>query len=206
VGELAWSPDGRYVCTVPQDADAVRVWETRRWRMTRCAETTAGVTSVCWHRDSRHILFSVKGDATVYVLRMTPPELANAVESPYAGLESVLLEPYFVAEFDAACADSSGHARVGGVVRSMALDPNGERLVVAFEDSVLLAVFIVRLGAWVGERQPLLPSGFLRGPVPGARPTAVHFARQFDRGSLLSICWANGKVTFVPFYYRASTR
>jgi hypothetical protein len=70
---------------------------------------------------------------------------------------------------------------VGGVIRNMALDPNGERLAVTFKSnkkktenakndknntptdtdtqssgSELIMVFMVRLSSWIGERRPLL--------------------------------------------------
>ena len=69
---------------------------------------------------------------------------------------------------------------VGGVIRRMTLDPNGERLAVIFEPqdqttaapvmnnkkkgmppqptggSELIMMFMVRLSSWIGERRPLL--------------------------------------------------
>jgi aladin len=131
--------------------------------------------------------------------------------------------------------DESGKPiRVGGIIRNIALDPNGERLVVSFEPppstrsptagastvgSELIAVFMVRLSNWLGGQRPLLANGFIRGP-PAAnyRPdtalqitrhphaVSISFAPHFDRGSLLAIAWDHGKITFVPFFYMSSNR
>ncbi|RKP07138.1 hypothetical protein THASP1DRAFT_31049 [Thamnocephalis sphaerospora] len=233
VAELAWSPDGQYLCAAPNDGDALRVWETRNWTTFRAAELTTGVTTVCWTPNSQHLLFTLQGDTHVYVMQLLP--------TPRALEFKVLERPHSMASF--VLSDEGGKPiRVGGVIRRMALDPHGERLVVVFEPaadasrqeretrtrgavstqmtgSELIAVFMVRLSSWLGERRPLLPSGFIRGPPPpeyeptdvldGARQphaVAVAFAPHFDRGSLLAVVWDHGKVTFVPFFYLAADR
>lgn len=44
--------------------------------------------------------------------------------------------------------------------------------------------------------------GFLRGPP--VQPLFVAFKPQFNRGALLTVCWASGKLTFTPLYYATS--
>ncbi|KAI9596232.1 hypothetical protein BDF19DRAFT_412822 [Syncephalis fuscata] len=236
IASLQWSPDGQYLCTAPREDDALRIWETKTWTAVRAAELSSGVTSIYWAPSSRHLLFSLEKDTHIYVLQLiaTQSHIDFRILDEPRSLEAVALR------------DEEGKmVRVGGVIRSMALDPNGERLAVIFEPqkdkkmsinakkkgnavndknnqqngSELIMVFMVRLSSWIGERRPLLQSGYIRGPPapdyePGdilnvAHPphaAALAFAQQFDRGSLLAVAWDNGKITFVPFFYMANSR
>ncbi|KAJ2892558.1 hypothetical protein IWW38_003173 [Coemansia aciculifera] len=78
--------------------------------------------------------------------------------------------------------DASGgseHIRVGGAIKSLALDPKGQRLVVGFDDDSsscadisLLAVYVVNTDALFragGSANSLIPLGYIRGPAWGSQ-------------------------------------
>jgi hypothetical protein len=151
-----------------------------------------------WLPDAKHLLFACKGDATLYTL-----QLIHAFPS----LDVVLQHTIDLKETQAV--DERGQpCTVCGPIHTMALDPHGERLAITFEDDMdvlttstarayglsLVAVFMLQLNA----TEPLLPLGFLQGP---SQPSSLHFAQHFAQGSLLSIVWSQGKVTFIPFLY-----
>ncbi|KAI9227662.1 MAG: hypothetical protein DHS80DRAFT_24022 [Piptocephalis tieghemiana] len=74
----------------------------------------------------------------------------------------------------------------------------------------LVETFYVRLDQGSNEEQPLISGGYLQGPQgpDGGEMAAVEvaWATQFHGGSLLSVIWESGKVTFVPFFYSYSRR
>jgi len=114
---------------------------------------------------------------------------------------------------------SGRNVSVGGEIFQLSIDPaTGERLVVSYEYSELIAVFLVRPQAGVVVNQDgwILHSGYIRGPYWADKPTfsepdgeskhdphavCMLFAPQFSRGALLAIAWENGALTFVPFCF-----
>ena len=48
---------------------------------------------------------------------------------------------------------------------------------------------------------PIIPLGFIRGPKNNDC-CHLNFWKGFEKGSLLSTNWQNGKIGFYPFYYQ----
>ncbi|KAJ7375507.1 hypothetical protein OS493_002281 [Desmophyllum pertusum] len=86
----------------------------------------------------------------------------------------------------------------------MAWDPFGERLAVIFKDEEkqaqeLVAVFKTRLKPTF----EVMPSGFVRGP-PNTVPELVTFQQDFKKGALLTVCWSDGSISFIPLLFSPS--
>ncbi|KAF9425180.1 hypothetical protein BGZ94_007767 [Podila epigama] len=106
-----------------------------------------------------------------------------------------------------------------GPIEQVVLDPTGERLVVRYRNSDLLGVVLVRpTGTPLRDLDIFLPLGYIRGPAsprnmsqsldPSNEPefrdpkaVAMSFAKLGSNGSLLSLGWESGAITFTPFYY-----
>uniref|UniRef100_A0A672R2Y7 Aladin seven-bladed propeller domain-containing protein n=1 Tax=Sinocyclocheilus grahami TaxID=75366 RepID=A0A672R2Y7_SINGR len=85
-------------------------------------------------------------------------------------------------------------------------DPRGERLAVllkgdsqAVNHPSVIAVFKTRSSP-VFE---LLPCGFVMGEA-GAEPRFMQFHPHFQHGALLTVCWSDGRISHVPFYFSSA--
>ncbi|KAK9768708.1 hypothetical protein K7432_000461 [Basidiobolus ranarum] len=207
---MAWSPNGAYLC-VAHVNKVIRIWETKTWESRTLANLKGSPKSICWSPDSRNLLFSIQGEAVIRIIHLVKP-------APYLDFQTSA--PQDLTEFSAQTA-TGNVVTVGGPIRQLVLDRTGERLIVSFDGdadgSELLAIFLVRPTSWLGDTNPLMPSGFIRGPCWGiaeAHPEVEHlpkavtmqFANQFSRGSLLSVCWENGKIGFIPFYFTSESK
>ncbi|EPZ36517.1 hypothetical protein O9G_006156, partial [Rozella allomycis CSF55] len=92
-------------------------------------------------------------------------------------------------------------------IKKIAIDNNGERIIVSFNNISQLAVLIAR----PDTNSKTLLLGYIQGPISKSKndrcPDAVDFkfANHCDYGSLLCIVWSNGKLSFYPFLYKTET-
>ncbi|KAL1924261.1 uncharacterized protein VTP21DRAFT_7296 [Calcarisporiella thermophila] len=220
---VKWSPSGEFLCAATSD-NALCVFETQSWTMKKVKrKLPSHVKTVCWTPDGSNLLYSLDGGDKVYILHFLKSQL----------LEYKEFSPISVAECDASMTTGKS-VKVGGSIHQIALDPTGERLAISFEQSELIAVFMLRpASALTDDANFALHVGFIRGPtwlpteqpspqssapqttastsistspdkdivVPEPKPYYITFAKQFARGCLLSVCWENGVVGFVPFYF-----
>ncbi|MBN3317693.1 AAAS protein, partial [Atractosteus spatula] len=194
---LSWSPDGSRVLASTPSA-LFRVWETRMWTCDRWPCLKGRCQTGCWSPDGSRLLFCVQGEAVIYALTFTdaPGEpLGGGGGSKAAAVVADLSETTFRTE--------GGELRVGGEVQALAWDPRGERLAVllkgdpeAVDHPAFIAVFKTRTSP-VFE---LLPCGFIQGEA-GAEPRLIQFHPHFQKGALLTVCWSNGRISHVPFYF-----
>ncbi|KAJ2583338.1 hypothetical protein GGH95_001052 [Coemansia sp. RSA 1836] len=223
---VAFSPNGLYVVSTHANGQ-LRLWETERWTSRLWSDLGANVAHVAWSPDSRSLFFAVSASAEICAL-----VLCKAPSSLEAEISVVsAFEAHATAPGD--CSDEE-RIRVGGAIKSLALDPKGQRLVVGFDDDSasadisLLAVYLVSTDALFragGGSGALIPLGYIRGPgwgcqrkqdaeLPEAKkkrvrlgppiPSWIGFAPNFEPGALLTVAWANGKVSFVPMLFNAS--
>ncbi|KAL7827634.1 hypothetical protein SRHO_G00333520 [Serrasalmus rhombeus] len=190
VTNVSWSPDGSRLLAATPSA-LFRVWETRMWTCERWPCLKGRCQSGCWSPDGSRLLFSVQGEMVIYALTFS--DMTGGPKS--AAVVADLSEATF--------SGTDGEITVGGEVQSLAWDPSGERLAVLLKGnaessghSAIIAVFKTRSSP-VFE---LLPCGFVRGEA-GAEPRLIQFHPHFQHGALLTVCWSNGRISHVPFYF-----
>ncbi|KAJ2844621.1 hypothetical protein GGI22_006817, partial [Coemansia erecta] len=238
------SPNGRYLVSAHANGQ-LRLWETESWTSRVWSDLQGNITQFAWAPDSRSLFFAVARRSEIYALAL------------YKAPPSIDAEISIVTSFAAhATAVSSGggdaeRIRVGGAIKSLAIDPSGQRLVVGFDDDSassdisLLAVYLVNTNALFragGDASALMPLGYIRGPDWGERqqkqqdsggasssssargsdprnpkppkkrvrlgppiPSWFGFAPNFTHGALLTVAWANGKISFVPMLFKSNT-
>ena len=90
---------------------------------------------------------------------------------------------------------------IGGEVQAMKWDPSGERLVVSFKESNLLALFCTRVSI---NNVSVSPLGFIQG-LENEHASTFEFAKHFKGGALLSIIWSSGRLQHFPMFFMSST-
>ncbi|XP_017322854.1 aladin isoform X2 [Ictalurus punctatus] len=190
VTNLSWSPDGSRLLAATPSA-LFRVWETKMWTCERWPCLKGRCQSGCWSPDGSRLLFCVQGETVIYALTFS--DVAGGPKS------AAVVANLSVTTFSG----PDGDLIVGGEVQSLAWDPTGERLAVLLKGnaessnhSAIIAVFKTRSSP-VFE---LLPCGFVKGEA-GAEPRLMQFQPHFQHGALLTVCWSNGRISHVPFYF-----
>lgn len=200
VTSTAWSPDERNLFAATPSS-LFRVWETQTWTCDKWSNLAGTCQAACWSPNGKVLVFSVANDAALYSLQFQDVGDKENTSSMAKG-----------ARLAVRCTDLTPHTweiddesvTTGGFVRSMAWDPLGERLAVIFkgEDKPaqeLVALFKTRLEPTF----EIMPSGFVRGP-PNTSPQLVTFQQDFKKGALLTICWSNGSMSFIPLLFSPS--
>lgn len=211
---LTWNNDGSYLCQSCY-GKILRIWETRTWTC-QTIPLKEHCHTACWYPDNRTLIFAIKNSEEISGIQMlwSPPKLDY----------TVLVQEHLGSS--EAETTNGNTIRFGGPIRKLCIDPSGQRLVVNFEEQSypgceLLALFEIL-------RKPYLryiPKGFIRGPMwhPGSpkpqpphspynientndeylmpMPKIMSFANVFQRGALLSVCWENGKISFIPLMF-----
>ncbi|CAO3687082.1 unnamed protein product [Umbelopsis vinacea] len=216
---VRWSPNGVWLF-VASVKGHMRVWETRRWTDKLILNPSGrAVKSACWTPDGANLFYSLRGEDELNMIYF------NKATSD---CKSISIKNFPTVEETLASGEKQ---QVGGPIRDICIDQvTGERMVVSFENSNVLALFLVRkmTGLAVASDSVCLFSGYIRGAVLNveppsvanistiptvraeslgdARPLHITFARKFDHGSLLSIAWDNGAVTFIPLYFLDSSK
>lgn len=197
---LSWSPDGsRVLASTP--STLFRVWETRMWTCERWPCLKGRCQSGCWSPDGSRLLFCVQGETVIYALTFT--------DTPGAplGMSGGPKAAAVVADLsESSLSTPDGAVVVGGEIQSLAWDPSGERLAVLLKGApeagdrpAMIAVFKTRTSP-IFE---LLPCGFVQGEE-GTEPRLMQFHPNFQHGALLTVCWSNGRITHVPFYFMSA--
>ncbi|XP_068671537.1 aladin-like [Montipora foliosa] len=197
----AWSPDERNLFAATPSS-LFRIWETQTWTCDKWSNLAGTCQAACWSPDGKVLLFSVANEPALYSLQFHDISDKKNSTSMAKG-----------ARLAVKCADLTPHTwemkdesvNIGGFVQSMAWDPLGERLAVIFKGEIkeaqeLVAVFKTRLAPTF----EIMPCGFVRGP-PNTVPELVTFQKNFKKGALLTVCWSDGSVSFIPFLFSPSS-
>ncbi|KAJ2467098.1 hypothetical protein GGI02_004151, partial [Coemansia sp. RSA 2322] len=125
--QVGFSPNGRYLVSTHANGQ-MRLWETESWTSRVWSDFKANVSKFAWSPDSRSLFFATVGSSEIYALALykAPPSL----EAEVTVVSS--FEAHATATSDD-CEDAE-RIRVGGAIKSLALDPKGQRLVVGFDD------------------------------------------------------------------------
>jgi len=218
---IRWSPNGVWLF-VASIKGHIRVWETRRWTDKLILNPSGrAVKSACWTPDGANLFYTLRGDDELNLMYFN--KASSGIDC-----KSISIKKFPVVEEILASGETQ---QVGGAIRDISIDQvTGERMVVSFENSNVLALFLVRkmTGLAVATDSVCLFSGYIRGAILNvdppsvtsistiptvrteslgdARPLHITFARKFEHGSLLSIAWDNGAVTFLPLYFLDSSK
>ncbi|XP_026570586.1 aladin [Pseudonaja textilis] len=192
---LAWSPDGSKVLAATPSS-VFRVWEVQMWTYEKWPTIKGPCRTGCWSPDGSRLLFTVQGEFVIYslsFLEYSGEQQRQVGGSKTASVVADLSETTFETPY--------GEERIGGEVQSMVWDPSGERLAVVIQGNLdacktIIAVFRTRNNP-VFE---LLPCGFVQGE-DGVQPQLVTFHPCFKKGALLTVCWSNGSISHVPFFF-----
>ncbi|KAJ1816082.1 hypothetical protein LPJ75_002144, partial [Coemansia sp. RSA 2598] len=164
--QVGISPDGRYLVSTHANGH-LRLWETESWSSRVWSDLPAAGSQFAWSPDSRSLFFAVAGASAIYALALFKPAPSLDAEITIASS----FEPHATATLDSE--EGSERIRVGGAVKSLAMDPKGQRLVVGFDDDSassdisLLAVYLVSTEALFragSSNCALMPLGYVRGP------------------------------------------
>ncbi|KAJ8257963.1 hypothetical protein GJAV_G00191640 [Gymnothorax javanicus] len=194
---LSWSPDGsRVLAATP--SSLFRVWESRRWTCERWPGLNGRCQTGCWSPDGRHLLFSVRGETLIYALTFT-----DAPDDPLscsAGASAAAI----VADLSVTSFQTpQGEVRIGGEIQCLVWDPRGERLAVLMKGDPDTLTHPAGIAVFKTRSSPvfeLLPCGFVQGEA-GAEPRLIQFHPNFSNGALLTVCWSDGRISHMPFYF-----
>ncbi|GJJ70715.1 aladin [Entomortierella parvispora] len=226
---LRWSPSGEHLL-VGYRSGETRIYETATWEYVSLKNMTGVLKTACWSPDGFNLIFTLEGDDQIRAIHFEKRS-GDLTWIPLNSLK-LTLQPRDIEAFQESF-DQNGIEVFGrslqelenfGPVEELALDQNGERLVVRFRDTDLLGVILVRpTGSMLRDLDIFMPMGFIQGPgwngkevvspadddddddddTTGREPkaTTMAFTSHFKGGSMLGIAWESGRINFVPFYY-----
>ncbi|KAJ2955937.1 hypothetical protein NQZ79_g8146 [Umbelopsis isabellina] len=218
---VRWSPNGVWLF-VASVKGHIRIWETKRWTDKLILNPSGrAVKSACWTPDGANVFYSLRGENDLNLIYFN--KAATGIDC-----KSIPVKSFPAIEETLA---SGQKQKLEGVIRDIYIDQvTGERMVISFENSNILALFMVRkmTGLAVATDSVCLFSGYIRGAslhvdppsvtsistiptvradsIGDAQPLHITFARKFEHGSLLTIAWDNGTVTFTPLYFLDSSK
>ncbi|KAF9380406.1 hypothetical protein CPB97_008369 [Podila verticillata] len=230
---LAWSPSGEHL-VVGYQSGLMRVFSTATWEAVDISDLGGAVQSACWTPDGYNLIYTLVDDHVIRALHFEKRggEL-NWIKLNYVTMSLQEKDIRRYQNEGESPAKAELRRRLGGVeledlrafgpVEQVILDPNGERLVVRFRNTDLLGVVLVRpTGTPLRDLDIFMPLGFIRGPASrqthqgqslggevafrDPKVVAMSFASRFESGSLLSLAWESGAITFTPFYYLSQQR
>uniref|UniRef100_T1JNT2 Peptidase S1 domain-containing protein n=1 Tax=Strigamia maritima TaxID=126957 RepID=T1JNT2_STRMM len=206
VSLVSWSPDAEFVFTA-SPSSTFKVWNTHTWKCETWSKLAGHCQTACWHPNSSILLFATKNDTVIYGL-----DFSNAKNNLSKKGESGIDDVISVANLASVTLETNdGNVEIGGFIRSMVWDPNGERLAIIFakKDGAksaqkYVAVFRTRINPYL----ELTPCGFIRGAANEV-PQLITFQKNFENGSLLTVCWTHeftgvSRVSFIPMHYISS--
>lgn len=204
---MRWSPSGEYLLVAHQ-SEVVRIYTVATWDYIQIKDLKGAIQSACWTPDSHNILYALQGDDLIRAIHLEKRggEL-DWIPLNHARLSLEYIDVSAKQDKENALLDRFGGRPLSemsefGPIEELALDPNGERLIVRFRDTDLLGVVLVRpTGAMVRDLDIFLLTGFIQGPgwngdedeedeeSRGSEPkaSAMSFTSHFRGGSLLTV-------------------
>ncbi|XP_076802961.1 aladin-like [Clavelina lepadiformis] len=201
ISRLLFSPDGNKVITTTPSS-SFRVFETATWTNERWSKLAGRVQSSCWNPSGTLLLFALYRDPRIYSLTFSDSSSFDQPVLDGPKHASVILD---LTPDDEREHESSNVISPSNIIHSICVDPTGERLAVMFgrDDPRchLVAVYALASDPVVS----VTPSGFIHGPVE-AIPTFITFKPNVKKGALLTICYSNGHVGYIPMYFKAANQ
>lgn len=160
------------------------MWKPERWNI-----LSGHINNACWSPCGTALLFTTSTEAQIFCLRFSIVEENNAITVQSAGAA--------VPVMDLAKVTFNDYEEVGGQVLGMKWDPSGERLVVSFSESNLMALFCTKV---TPTGLSISPLGFIRGDADEC-PSLMEFSKHYKGGALLSIIWSSGRLQHFPMFF-----
>ncbi|KAK0421401.1 hypothetical protein QR680_015214 [Steinernema hermaphroditum] len=173
--------------------NSIKVFDKIDWTYERWSDLTGRCTSAVWTADEQYLLFTTLNEKFIYYIRFnhrgnTSRTFGNSYASVIYDLSEILLT-----DPDRDTSDKS----IGGSVKSLAINNDGNRLAVSFQDNPKnIALFIVDTNPFLN----LIPGSFIEAPEFGIA-THISFVPQFTKGALLCTIWSEGKMQYIPLIY-----
>ncbi|XP_054154408.1 aladin-like [Oppia nitens] len=185
---LFWSPDGNRLMT-STTGHYICVFETKNWSSAKWSENFSDICqTACWSRpNGRILLFTSRDNPTVFAIPFYDSPQPNDVGGTRKCLEVLdLSERQF-----------PNGVKVGGNIHQMIWDKNSERLAISFKDN---NEYIALYKTVIRSNLEVTPIGFIHG-VSTEIPLVLTFHNTFRSGSLLTICWNSGVVSYIPLQF-----
>ncbi|CAO3645300.1 unnamed protein product [Mucor hiemalis] len=199
---LRWSPSGEWLFE-GGSAGTSRMWDTSDWSSQQIKNPPGlWIQSACWAPDNRTLIYSMCGKSDIHALFLSGNSVKSILDIKILSTPATTVST-----------DSGNSVNVGGVIRDISIDQSkGERLVVAYEKSPLLALYSIKRVSPLDIRQDdiLFPIGYIRGakttydcgslnisPLENSTPLSVRFSSTYKNGAILAIAWNDGTISFV---------
>ncbi|KAI1309730.1 hypothetical protein EDD11_003982 [Mortierella claussenii] len=233
VCSMTWSPCGKYLL-VAYSSEVARIYETATWEYVEMKDLKGAIQSACWTPDGYNLIYSLQGDDLLRAIHFER-RAGDLTWIPLNYVKMSLRHSDIELYKSGVRNDDNDGGHLGmrehfrkklggrsleeltefGAIEELALDPNGERLIVRFEKIDLLGVVIVRpTGTMLSDLDIFMPTGFIEGLGWSGQETddgetskrepyalTMAFTRHFHGGSMLSVAWESGRINFMPFYY-----
>lgn len=200
---LRWSPSGEWLFE-GGSAGISRMWDTSDWSSQHIKNPPGlWIQAACWSPDNRTLIYSMCGKSDIHALFLS----GKSIKSNILDLKIVSTPTTTVTT------DSGESVSVGGIIRDIAIDQSkGERVVIAYEKSPLLALYSLKRVSPLDIRQDdmLFPIGYIRGakvtyhggsldiaPLGNSIPLSVRFSSIYKNGAILAVAWNDGTISFV---------
>uniref|UniRef100_A0A672R222 Aladin seven-bladed propeller domain-containing protein n=1 Tax=Sinocyclocheilus grahami TaxID=75366 RepID=A0A672R222_SINGR len=198
ITSIAWSPTGSLLVSASPVDTAMMVWDVAAESAVPLQRVGGGgVTYLSWSPDGSRLLAATPSALfRVWETRMWTCERWPCLKGScqVRKLRKLSLMYAFIYFFKLTFFSQTSW------------DPRGERLAVllkgdsqAVNHPSVIAVFKTRSSP-VFE---LLPCGFVMGEA-GAEPRFMQFHPHFQHGALLTVCWSDGRISHVPFYFSSA--
>uniref|UniRef100_A0A8C1TXH1 Aladin seven-bladed propeller domain-containing protein n=1 Tax=Cyprinus carpio TaxID=7962 RepID=A0A8C1TXH1_CYPCA len=197
ITSIAWSPTGSLLVSASPVDTSMMVWDVAAESAVPLQRVGGGgVTYLSWSPDGSRLLAA------------TPSALFRVWETRMWTCERW---PCLKGSCQSACWSPDG----GCLLLSM----QGERVIYLFCPPFFSgSSFVLRAGDSQADNHPsviavfktrsspvfeLLPCGFVMGEA-GAEPRFMQFHPHFQHGALLTVCWSDGRISHVPFYFSSA--
>ncbi|CAG2162613.1 unnamed protein product [Oppiella nova] len=187
-----WSPDKTRLLSATT-AKHIRVYETKGWSSAKWNQQFSGICqTACWSRPIGHLLLVALRDCpSVFAIPFYDSPQPNDVGGTRHCLEVLDISEH---EFP-------NGIKVGGSIHDMIWDKNSERLVISFKDN---REWIALYKTVIRPNLEMTPIGFVHG-LPQEIPLHISFNDSFRSGSLLTVCWNSGVVSYIPLQFDSKT-
>lgn len=186
---LLWSPDSLRLLTLTT-SNYIKIFESIAWSNKKWSiDSRSPIQCACWSQpDGTFLLIANKKDPIVYALAFYDKATANDVGGYVKECQEVLNVSETILP---------NGVKVGGRIHDMIWDSNGQRLVISFKDN---PEYLALYKTWSKSLLELTPIGFIHGSK-GEKPTLIAFHDYYKHGSLLTVCWSSGTISYIPLQY-----